>query len=108
MGNVDGWDELDAGSMWGVFATEAYSPEPAAMFRERREAEEWLAWQRSAGMRDDSLVAGADYAICEVRRLEGVVWNSILEAPDETPTRDEARKALHTDDCPACAAEATP
>jgi hypothetical protein len=71
----DRWEDLDAPNrMFGVFATEAYSADPVAIFSTEHDARNWLAWQDQIG--DESTIGSCDYTVCAVERLIGRVWNS--------------------------------
>lgn len=82
----DRWDVLDAaGNRFAIVDQEGYSSDPLAIFRSREDAERYLRWQTEELPEDDRLPRHM-YIVLEVRRIEGVVWNSYDPSPDETPT----------------------
>lgn len=82
---TDGWEPIEAGTMWGLFA-EAGGPEPFALFRSEEAAEKLLADQ--ALLPEDDRLPPI-YTVAECRLVNGIVWNSVRPTPEATPKLEE-------------------
>jgi hypothetical protein len=77
------WEPLDPKApMFGIFDANGASAEPIAIFRERKLAEDYLAWDKSRG---DNREIWCESCIMSIKRLEGECWNS-LENPEAPPS----------------------
>jgi len=75
------WEFLDVQQrMFGVFDSEAYSPDPIAIFRSEDAAHAWLDWQMNLH-EDIQMIENLDYVVCVIDDLIGVTWNSHKPPP---------------------------
>lgn len=82
------WEPLDCARMWAVVDVEQpYSCTPLAMFQQESEANDWIAWSRTAlDLDGEHIYSNADYyQALPVRSLTGEFWNSFDPLPTEAP-----------------------
>lgn len=79
----DRWEPISATRfMWGVFDVEQpYEATPLALFRDRDDAEAWVAQKRQAEDEDERLTEY--HQVFAVDRVRGRFWNSYDSEPEE-------------------------
>lgn len=84
-----GWEELDAkaGTFYAVAVHERYSIQPDAIFATEKDADAWVAWQRSLWTEEGEEGIGPSDEVFTfpTRRVSGLAWNSYDPVPDEGP-----------------------